>query len=402
MLSVEDYRYIVPDKVLADIYAKARRLYSKHILHINSTYLGGGVAEILESLVLLLNDVGVDSGWRVLHGNPDFFNITKKFHNALQGGPIHLTEQKKELYQKVNDDFSRFTHIGHDLIVVHDPQPLALIKSYKKCQPWLWRCHIDLNDPNPALWDYLKNFLLKYDIVIVSSERYLKKDLPLVQRVVQPAINPLSLKNKPLSEKTVLKYVRKAGVPTDKPIITQVSRMDPWKDPEGVLEAFRIVKESVDCRLVFCYNLATDDPEGIQMYERIFRKARSMVDKKDVIFVVGNNDILVNSIQRYASVVVQKSIREGFCLAVTEALWKAKPVVASNAGGIPTQIVDGENGYMLDAKDTAAFAERITFLLKNPHECERLGQNGQDTVRKRFFTTRLLSDYLDIFNELLA
>ena len=402
MLSVEDYRFIVPDKILADIYAKAHRLYRKHILHINSTYLGGGVAEILESLILLLNDVGVDSGWRVLHGNPDFFNITKKFHNALQGGSINLTEQKKVLYQRVNDNFSRFTHIDHDLIVVHDPQPLALIKSYKKCQPWIWRCHIDLNDPNPVLWDYLKNFLLKYDLVILSSERYLKKDLPLIQRVVQPAINPLSLKNKQLPDKTILKYIRKAGIPTDKPIITQVSRMDPWKDPEGVLDAFRIVKESVDCRLVFCYNLASDDPEGIHIYEKIYRKARSMVDKKDVIFVVGNNDILVNSVQRFASVVVQKSIREGFCLAVTEALWKAKPVVASNAGGIPTQIVDGENGYMLDPNDTAGFAERITYLLKNPKEGERLGQNGQDTVRKRFFTTRLLSDYLDIFNELLA
>ena len=402
MLSVEDYRFIVPDKILADIYAKAHRLYRKHILHINSTDLGGGVAEILESLILLLNDVGVDSGWRVLHGNPDFFNITKKFHNALQGGSINLTEQKKVLYQRVNDNFSRFTHIDHDLIVVHDPQPLALIKSYKKCQPWIWRCHIDLNDPNPVLWDYLKNFLLKYDLVILSSERYLKKDLPLIQRVVQPAINPLSLKNKQLPDKTILKYIRKAGIPTDKPIITQVSRMDPWKDPEGVLDAFRIVKESVDCRLVFCYNLASDDPEGIHIYEKIYRKARSMVDKKDVIFVVGNNDILVNSVQRFASVVVQKSIREGFCLAVTEALWKAKPVVASNAGGIPTQIVDGENGYMLDPNDTAGFAERITYLLKNPKEGERLGQNGQDTVRKRFFTTRLLSDYLDIFNELLA
>ena len=402
MLSLEEFRKIVPDKTLAEIYHRAKNLYGKHIVHVNSTYMGGGVAEILYSLVMLMNDVGIDTGWRILHGTPAFFEITKSFHNALQGAHINLTENKKDLYLLVNGNYARFTHLDHDCVIVHDPQPLALIRSYRKHQPWIWRCHIDLTEPNEQLWDFLKGFLLKYDQIVVSSEKYLKEDLPVDQRLMCPAINPLNLKNKELSEKTVMGYIKKAGIPTDKPVITQVSRLDPWKDPSGVIDVFKQVKEKVDCRLVFCYNLAGDDPEGVQMYTKTDRKAKKYVEKGDILFVVGNNDALVNSIQKFSNVVIQKSTKEGFCLSVTEALWKGTPVVASNVGGIPVQIEDGENGFLLDPYDTEGFAERIIHLLNKPDVAKGMGVKARETVREKFLITRLLSDYLYMLNAVLS
>ncbi len=401
MLNLENFRGIVPDETLAEIYARARGLYGKHIVHVNSTYMGGGVAEILYSLVMLMNDVGIDTGWRILHGSPDFFEITKKFHNALQGADIDLTEDMKEQYLQVNSSYARFAHLDHDCIIVHDPQPLALIRSYRKRQPWIWRCHIDLTEPNQELWDFLKGFILKYDQVVVSSEKYVKEDLPIDQRLLPPAINPLNNKNMDIPEETVLDYIKKAGIPADKPLITQVSRLDPWKDPSGVIDIFELVKERVDCRLLFCYNLASDDPEGVQMYHKTFLKAKKYVDNGDIIFVVGNNDLLVNSIQRFSDVIIQKSIKEGFCLSVTEALWKETPVVASNVGGIPLQIEDGQSGYLLEPRDNEGFADRITHILKNPDVAQDIGQKAKEKVRKEFLITRLLSDYLDMLNAVI-
>jgi trehalose synthase len=400
MLRLDDFRGIVPDDNLAEIYKRARGLYGKHIVHLNATYQGGGVAEILYSLVLLMNDVGIDAGWRILHGSQEFFEVTKSFHNALQGGDLKLTEKKKKLYLQVNDNFSRFTHLDHDFVIIHDPQPLSVIRNYRKRQPWIWRCHIDLTAPNKALWDFLKGYLLKYDQVVFSSEKYFKDDLPIDQRLMFPAINPLSAKNREIPEKTIMEYITKAGIPTDKPIITQVSRLDPWKDPEGVIEVFKLVKAKTDCRLVFCYNVASDDPEGMRMYNKVYRKGNNLVKKGDIIFVVGNNETLVNAIQRFSDVIIQKSTREGFCLCVTEALWKGTPVVASDVGGIPAQIEDGKNGYLLDPKDKAGFADRIIHILKTPEEAKRLGKNAIEAVRQKFLITRLLSDYLDMLNSI--
>ncbi len=402
MLSLESFRGIAPDEMLAEIYARARKLYGKHIVHLNATYQGGGVAEILYSLVMLMNDVGIDTGWRILHGSQEFFETTKGFHNALQGAKLSLSERKKQIYLQVNDNFSRFTHLDHDCVIIHDPQPLALIKYYRKRQPWIWRCHIDLTDPQKELWDFMKGFLLKYDQVVVSSEKYFKDDLPVDQRLMFPAINPLTPKNRDIPDKTIKEYLTKAGIPTDKPVITQVSRLDPWKDPEGVIEVFKRVKEKVDCRLVFCYNVASDDPEGLQIYNKTYRKAGSLVKKGDIIFVVGNNEFLVNSVQRFSDVIIQKSIREGFCLSVTEALWKQTPVVGSNVGGIPLQIEDGHNGFLLEPKDLDGFAEKIVHLLKNPKERKELGQNAKETVRQKFLITRLLSDYLDMLTSIMS
>ncbi|MBN1359283.1 MAG: glycosyltransferase [Sedimentisphaerales bacterium] len=402
MLRLDDFRHIVPDDTLAEIYARARTLYGKHIVHLNATYQGGGVAEILYSLVMLMNDVGIEAGWRILHGSQEFFEITKSFHNALQGARLNLSERKKRVYRRVNEDFARFTHLDHDCVIVHDPQPLALIRSYKKRQPWIWRCHIDLTRPHEELWDFLKGFVLKYDQVVMSSETYFKDNLPVDQRLMYPAINPLSLKNIQISDKAIADQLAKAHVPMDKPLITQVSRLDPWKDPEGVIDVFKIAKEQVDCRLVLCYNVASDDPEGLLMYKKVQRKANKMLDTGDVLLVVGNSEKLVNAIQTFSSVIIQKSTKEGFCLAVTEAMWKGTPVVASNVGGIPAQIIDGKNGYLLEPRDNEGFADRIVHLLQDPDAGRELGRQARETVREKFLITRLLSDYLDMLNSIMC
>lgn len=401
MLRLEDFRHIVPDETLAEIYARARGLYGRHVIHLNATYQGGGVAEILYSLAMLMNDVGIDAGWRILHGSQEFFEITKSFHNALQGAKLNLSERKKRIYRRVNEDFSRFTHLDHDCVIVHDPQPLALIRSYRKRQPWIWRCHIDLSEPHAELWDFLKGFVLKYDQVVMSSEKYFKKDLPVAQRLMYPAINPLSPKNTAMSDKAIADQLGKAGVPMDKPLITQVSRLDPWKDPEGVIDVFKMVKEQFDCRLVLCYNAASDDPEGLQMYTKVQRKANKMLETGDIVLVMGNSEKLVNAIQSYSKVIIQKSIKEGFCLTVTEAIWKGTPVVASNVGGIPSQIEHGTSGYLIEPHDTEGFADRIVHLLNDPDEAAEIGRQAKERVRQNFLITRLLSDYLDMLNSIM-
>jgi len=277
-------------------------------------------------MVPLMNEIGLDAEWRTIHGSPAFFDVTKSFHNALQSGPLDLTKQTKNIYLDINEEFANFSHLNnYDCLIVHDPQPLPLIKFYRKQQPWIWRCHIDITEPNKELWEFLKPFIIRYDMIIISSEKYRKKDIPVPQRVIPPAIDPLSLKNKDLSQDEIMKCIHDSNIPTDKPIVTQVSRMDLWKDPEGVLEVFKLVKEKVDCRLLYCYNLATDDPEGMKIYERVHEKAKKFVDSGDVLFVVGNNELLVNAIQRFSTVILQKSIKEGFGLVVSEALWKGKP-----------------------------------------------------------------------------
>jgi trehalose synthase len=405
MENLENYRKIVGDKVIGAIHKRARNLYGKHILHINSTYQGGGVAEILSSLVPLMNNVGIDAGWRILHGDPDFFTITKKFHNALQGEPMHFTERKRQLYLKANGNFSTYTHIDHDCVIIHDPQPLPLIEFHKKRQPWIWRCHVDLSNPDNKVWEFLTSFILRYDVVVLSSEDYKKSDLPVDQRIIRPAIDPLSPKNMEISEKDISKYLKKFGVTTDKPLITQISRFDKWKDPAGVIDVFKLVKEKVDCRLVLCGNIATDDPEGPEIYERAKRKAKGLIEKGDIIFVTdpaSSNFIFVNALQRLSSVIIQKSLKEGFGLTVTEALWKGTPVVASNVGGIPFQVIDGKTGFLLQPRDTQGFADRVIEILRNPDLVREMGKNAKEHIRENFLVTRLLADHLDLLTEVMA
>jgi len=399
--NIEDYRGIVGDEVISSIYRKARKLYGRHILHISSTYQGGGVAEILNSNVILMNDLGIDTGWRILHGAPDFFTITKKFHNALQGESLHLTQMKKQLYLENNENFSRFTHIDHDCVIVHDPQPLPLIKFYPKRQPWIWRCHIDLSNPGDDLLDYLKTFILRYDTVILSNEKYQKEDIPVEQRVIHPSIDPLSPKNKDISTNLISAHLKKFGVNMDKPLITQISRFDKWKDPEGVIKVFRRVREKVDCRLVMCGSMATDDPESLKIYTKVYRSAKRLLEEGEIVFITSENQILVNALQRVSTVIIQKSLREGFGLTVTEALWKGTPVVASNVGGIPLQIVDGESGFLLDPQDLDGFADRIVAILQDENLAKELGQKGKECVRKNFLISRHLMDWLDLMNDIL-
>lgn len=402
MRAIDEYRGIVGDKVISDIVKMAKNLYGLRVLHINSTYYGGGVAEMLYSLIPLMNDVGVSVDWRILRGTPEFFTITKKFHNAIQGDPINLSDIKKTLYIQNNQDFASYCQIDADCVIIHDPQPLPLIRFYKRKQPWIWRCHVDLSRPNPQLWDYLKGFILRYDRVIVSDCRYMKEDLPMDYSVIHPVIDPLSSKNKEISKDLIIRTLKKYAVPTDKPILTQISRFDKWKDPANVIEMFKLVKARIDCRLVLCGSMAADDPEGIQIYQKILQRANNHVAKRDVILLTVEDNILVNALQRISSVVIQKSIREGFGLTVTEALWKEKPVVASNVGGIPLQMADGETGYLIDPTDIKTGAARIISILENPAEAKRLGTNGREMVLKKFLITRHLYDDLKMLNDLFG
>jgi trehalose synthase len=401
MKSMDDYLPIVGEKVVGQIYQKAHRLINKHIVHINSTAHGGGVAEILNNLIVLLNDIGVDAGWRVLIGQSDFFAVTKKFHNGLQGNSINFSDNKKRLYLDSNSRFSRFTHLDHDCVIVHDPQPLPLIKFNKKIQPWIWRCHIDITHPNPALWNFVKTFILRYDLMVISSKQFRKDDLPLEQRIIHPSIDPLSPKNMDLSDNLIAKILKKFDIPMDKPLITQVSRFDPWKDPEGVLKVFNEVKEKVDCRLVYCYNMAPDDPEGIIIYNKMKRIAGKYLKSGDVLFILGDNQILVNVLQRVSSVILQKSIREGFGLTVSEAQWKETPVVASRVGGIPEQVIDGQTGFLVNPQDITGCAEKVVTLIKDKKLAIKMGKEGKELIKQKFLITRHIDDYLNLLIDVL-
>ena len=394
-----DYRGLVGDEKISELYRKSRKLHKKHVLHISSTPYGGGVAEMLQSTVPLMNTMGIYVGWRTLVGNPDFFRVTKKFHNALQGDAIALTQKKIKVYEETNEMFSKFTHIDHDLVVVHDPQPLPLIKFYRKRQPWIWRCHIDLSNPNRKLWSYLKGFSLEYDTTVYQMEEFAAKGVPGDYKIIRPAIDPLSMKNMPLPRSTLRKYIQKAGVNPKRPLISQISRFDKWKDPVGVLKVFDQVRKEMDCQLVLVGDIALDDPEAQEAYERLHAKVKG---KRDVRVIVGAHDIMVNAIQRASDVILQKSIREGFGLTVTEALWKETPVVASNVGGIPAQVVDGENGYLVDPHDYYGAAKKVMDLLSDKSLRDEMGVKGKQRVKENFLITRLIEDWTDLWTEMLS
>lgn len=397
MHKLENYRGIVEDNLLYSLYQRARKLYGKRILNINSTSLGGGVAEILNSIIPLMNSIGVYAGWRVLHGNPDFFNTTKKLHNGIQGQKYDtLSCEELKIYDETNESFSKYTHVNHDLVVIHDPQPLPLIQYCKKMQPWIWRCHIDASKNNNII-EMLKNYIIKYDKVIVSSEKYIMKDFPVPYKIMAPAIDPFSSKNKDLYDINILKILKSFKIPTNKPLITQVSRFDKWKDPLGVISIFEKVLQNVDCRLVLCGSMAADDPEGLMIYEKVKKEAKYLIEKGYVILTTVESNLLVNALQRASSVIIQKSIKEGFGLTVTESLWKKKPVVASNIGGIPLQIEDGVSGFLVDPLDINIFADKVIEILKNPKLAYSLGAEGCNRVKNKFLITRLLEDYLDLF-----
>ncbi len=390
LVKLEDYVQYVGGETVERILKKARPLRDLHVVNVNSTYYGGGVAELLGSMSILMNSIGIKTGWRVIQGSPDFFSITKKMHNALQGGEINLTDRKKEIFEEVVYENAIRNHLEHDVVIIHDPQPLPMINHYRKRGPWIWRGHVDLSQPNQELWGYLAPFVEKYDAVIFSIREYAQK-LKTPQLFFMPAIDPFSIKNHPLSEEEIEERLEHYNIPTDLPLVVQVSRFDRWKDPEGVVKAFKIARREADCTLVLLGNVATDDPEGPEVYESLLES-----QEERLIILSVQDTALVNALQSRAAVVLQKSLREGFGLTVAEAMWKGTPVIGGNVGGIRYQIEDGVNGFLVNNVEEAA--ARIVQLVKDEELRRRLGQTGRETVRQKFLLSRNLEQYLDLFS----
>lgn len=387
---LEDYLPIIGEASVERIHDKAEPLRDLHVTHVNSTYYGGGVAELLTSLTLLMNSIGIKTGWRAIQGSPDYFSVTKKMHNALQGKSINLTEMKKSIYEDVIHQNAIRSHLDHDVVVIHDPQPLPMIEHYRKRGPWIWRCHVDLSEPHQGLWQYLTQYIEQYDAVIFTLEQYRQK-LKTPQLFFEPAIDPFSIKNRELSEEEMAERLDHYNIPSDLPIVAQISRFDRWKDPEGVIRAFKIARKEVDATLVLLGNVATDDPEGGEVYESLLEC------QEDRIIVLSCQDsALVNTLQRKAAVIVQKSLREGFGLTVTEAMWKGTPVIGGKAGGICKQIDDAENGFLIDSIEEAA--ERMVTLLQDESLRNRMGKKAHDKVKRNFLLTQYVEKYLDLFN----
>jgi len=387
---LEDYEPYIGVEAVERILKKSEPLRGSFVTHINSTYYGGGVAELLSSLTLLMNSTGIKTGWRTINGPPDFFSVTKKMHNALQGADIHLTEMKQEVYEEVIYENAFRTHLHPGYVVVHDPQPLPMIKHFKKTGPWIWRCHIDLSSPHKELWDYLSQFVEKYDAAIFSIKEY-RQMLNVPQFFFMPAIDPFAIKNLILPEDKINERLAHYKIPIDLPIVTQISRFDKWKDPEGVIRAFKKARKEVDCTLVLLGNAALDDPEGQEIFESVLN-----LQEERIIILSVQDTALVNALQRKAAVVLQKSLKEGFGLTVTEAMWKGTPVIGGNVGGIPYQIQDGVNGFLVKNEDETA--DRLIKLLKNEKLRKIMGEKGKEAVKQKFLMTRLLEDYLDLFN----
>lgn len=390
IVQIEDYEQFVGVETIKRIREKSKPLQGLHVVNVNSTYYGGGVSQLLSSLTLLMNDIGIKTGWRAIHGPPDFFSVTKKMHNALQGGKINITERKMKLYEEVIYENSIRNHLDHDIVIIHDPQPLPMINHYRKGGPWIWRCHIDLSSPHQELWNYLVPFIEKYDAVILSSQDYAQK-LETPQVFFMPAIDPLSITNRELTRQEIDERLNHYNIPTDLPLVVQISRFDRWKDPQGVIQAFKLARKEVNCTLVLLGNVATDDPEGEEVY-------KSLLDSREerIIILSRQDGALVNALQRRAAVVLQKSLREGFGLTVAEAMWKRTPVIGGNVGGIRYQIKDGVNGFLVSSIEEAA--ERIVQLVEDKELREQMGQKAKETVRQQFLLTRYLEQYVDLFN----
>lgn len=391
MAKIEEYIPIVGQAVIDDLRFLAGKLQGKVIQQVNSTAVGGGVAEILNKMVPLLNEFGVDTRWEVIKGGEQFFTVTKKFHNALHGRKDAITERDFEIFSEASLTNIEELNIYGDIVVIHDPQPIALVKK-KSNNKWIWRCHIDVSSPNQKVWSFLRNFIVQYDASVFSSPNF-AQNLPIRQFLVAPSIDPLSDKNKELPQEMIASVLRKYNIIPDKPLITQISRFDRLKDPLGVIDAFLLVRKYIDCQLILAGGTATDDPEGPKVLEEVLEKAKQHGDIH--VILLPQNDIEVNALQRASAVIVQKSLKEGFGLTVTEALWKSKPVVASNVGGIPLQIQHGVSGLLCHSVQGAALA--IKQLLDNPGYAEKLGENGREHAKNNFLLTRDIRDHMLMF-----
>jgi trehalose synthase len=399
--SLADYGSLATRGLMDEIRALAEPLAGKRVLHLSATAFGGGVAEINYALVPLMKDVGLDVEWRIIRGADDFFNVTKTIHNALQGNPQGLSESHREIFHRYQELNARDLTDDYDFIVVHDPQPLGVIDHFpdSKAQ-WIWRGHIDFSTPNPDVLEFLLPSIARYDATIFHLPEYAPRAPGLPRAYIwPPAIDPLAPKNMALSPEDAAYIVDQFGIDVERPLLTQVSRFDPWKDPLGVIDAYRIVKKEIpEVQLALVGSMAHDDPEGWDYYNATVEYADGDPD----IYILSNlnnvGSVEVNAFQVHSRVVIQKSIREGFGLTVSEALWKARPTVAGRAGGIVVQIADRETGWLVESADECAAA--CLEVLRDPKGARALALRGKEHVRTHFLTPRLLRDWLNLFNRL--
>jgi trehalose synthase len=403
--SLEAYRPIIGDERLDQILKLAEPLKGARVLHVNATAFGGGVAEILGTIVPLMNDAGLRAEWQVIRGADEFFNVTKAMHNSLQGMLLNWTPQMREIWLRYNEMNAQMLDQEYDFVVIHDPQPAAILSlrstldGHRPAGKWVWRCHIDLTEAQVEVWDLLRPHVEAYDASVFTMPEYVQPGLQGKVFIVPPAIDPLSPKNVDISTETANEILHRYSVDPSRPLIAQVSRFDPWKDPLGVIDVYRhLCEDFPGLQLVLVASMASDDPEGWAWYERTVRRAGEDYDIHILSNLNGVGNIEVNAFQRTAQVVIQKSVREGFGLVVAEALWKGRPVVAGNVGGIPLQVLYGKTGYLVNT--TSECVNRTLYLLQHPPVADRMGAAGREHVREHFLITRLLADWLAIFNTL--
>jgi len=391
---LKDYEPVVGRSSLEELKMLAAKFSGKIVQIINSTFVGGGVSEILEHMVPLLNQLGVDARWNVISGGEEFFEVTKKFHNALHGNREKISSQDFALFSEVTQrNLNEMSFYG-DIIFIHDPQPVGLIAQKKNIgKKWLWRCHIDVSNPDKKVWKFLRSFIVDYDAAVFSAPNF-AQHLPIRQFLITPSIDPLSDKNKELDSGTINSVLAKYSLISNKPMIVQISRFDRLKDPLGVIEAFKMVRKGIDCQLVLAGGTATDDPECTEVYSEVKKQAEGNTDIH-ILLVPPESDIEINALQRAAAIIIQKSLKEGFGLTISEALWKSKPVVASAVGGIPLQVKNKFTGLLCYTVEGAAYA--LKQLLSNPEYANRLGQNGREHVKQNFLITGHLKNYLLMF-----
>ena len=390
---INDYESIIGKGLIDQLWLLAEHLKGKSVQNINSTAVGGGVAEILNRMIPLLRELGIDAKWDVIKGGEQFFNVTKKIHNALHGAPEEISSDMWDVFWTTGEQNSKEIPCTADIVFIHDPQPIALINQKDvKNNKWIWRCHVDVSHAQAIVWEALRGHMIRYDATVFSAPSF-SKPLPIKQFLIQPSIDPLSDKNKELSRDVIEEVLVLYGIKNDKPIITQVSRFDSLKDPLGVIEAYKRVKRYVDCQLILAGGTASDDPESANVLQKVMLRAEG--DPDIHVLLLPQNDIHINAIQRASSVIMQKSLREGFGLTVTEALWKGIPVVASAVGGIPLQIKHKFHGLLCNSIGGAALA--LKQLLQNQEYAKKLGENGREHVRQNFLVTRHLKEYLLLF-----
>ncbi len=393
-MNIQDYEPIVGRSAIQELRLLGDRLSGKTVRMVNSTATGGGVAELLARIVPFLGQLGVDARWDVIKGDMDFFGVTKKFHNALHGQPQTFTAKDFELFLEVNRNNAREMDLSGDILFMHDPQPIALVERKEAlAAKWVWRCHIDVSKPQEEVWRFLQPFIARYEAAVFSSPAF-SRPLPIPQFLIAPSIDPLSDKNKELPEATVDSILQRLGVPRDKPVVLQVSRFDRLKDPVGVVQAFKMAHSSAECRLVLAGGTATDDPESEAVLAEVRDRAADDPDIH-VLLLPADANVEINALQRAAAVVLQKSLKEGFGLTVSEALWKGRPVVASATGGIPLQVRHKYTGLLSHGIEGTAYA--IKQLLANPEYAQWLGKNGREHVKENFLITRHLKEYMLVF-----